>query len=232
MLDIRGFTKERRYALGQLDNKNLRQLLSIFFESYVDKDHKEKYTDPVSGRKSYFELDFSVSHNGQNLVFEYDGPPHYTDVNKIERDVRKRQFLDEKGYSFITIPYYLQFTRDVAVHYFGKKLNVFSEEKYMEMLRAIYGTEDENRILSPGWHSTKDTPANFVKLGAQRFFSEVAELPESVKCQLVHSLRLYMKRSNGKEYLIIPLNDEAFGEFMDHEPKPEHLNYFFKSDVK
>ena len=128
-------------------------------------------------------------------------------------------------------PYYLQLTEDVARHYFQSNFGVFSKEKYKRVLNEVFGVDNECDLLAPGWHTTTNTPASFVQKGLERFLLEVRELPISVKSQLVHCLTLYMKRSNGKPDLIVPVGHANFEKFMNYRVKDEHINYFYCGDV-
>ena len=241
--DIRGFTKPKKYKFGELSHETLGTLLGIFFNKSVvaqnseptnqqiSKEYRVRYFDIISGRNSHFIIDYFLIHDGRRVAFEYDGPEHYNNVNKIERDFRKNEKLIELGYEKVNVPYYLQLTEDLAKHLFKDQFGVYSEDKYFLATNEIYGTTNEDLMLAPGWHTTPETPANFVEKGIKRFLLEVDEYPKSIHCQLVHSLNLYIKRSNGKEDLIKPMDHIKFREFLELTPKVENLNRFFSSDV-
>ena len=239
--DIRGFTKPKKYKLSELTNQTLGDLLSVFFDKKIEqskpdqtnifKEFRVEYFDQTSQRKSHFIIDYFLTHKETKIAFEYDGPEHYNNVNKIERDQRKKKKLSELGYKVICIPYYLQLTQDIAKHLFFENFNVYSDSKYNAAVERIYETLDEESMLAHGWHTTSETPANFVEKGIRRLLEEVEQYPPSVRCQLVHSLNLYIKRSNGKIDLIIPTDHLGFSEFMKHKPDKSNLHRFFTSDV-
>ena len=239
--DIRGFTKPKKYKLSELSNETLGDLLSVFFDKKIEsstpdqtnivKEFKVEYFDQTSQRKSHFIIDYFLTHKETKIAFEYDGPEHYNNVNKIERDQRKKKKLLELGYKVICVPYYLQLTKDIAKHFFSEDFDVYSDGKYSSAVERIYKTLNEEAMLAHGWHTTSETPANFVEKGIRRFLEEVGQYPSSVRCQLVHSLNLYIKRSNGKMDLIIPTDHIGFSEFMKHKPNKLNLQRFFASDV-
>jgi len=249
-VDVIGFTKPSPYpkSQGMIDtfgkNKgSFPLMLGIFFEKEVKSAAQSFAPDNIvtelkiphfnkqANRKSNFFADAYLNFNGRKIVFEYDGWHHYTDVFKMDRDQRKKNALLEQGFEVITFPYYLQLTKDLAKYYFERDFGVYSEHKYRQILEKIYKTDQEKNILAPGWHTTKNTPANFIPKGIDKLLSEVSSMPLSTKSQLVHSLNLYIERSNGREDLIVPEGDEAFDRFMAHKINKEDVDYFFCSDV-
>ncbi len=234
--DINGFNKIRqsfKKGFTCLSQESLGDCLNIFYEqkfkSGKDKDAKINYHDPVSGKNSYFEPDW-LSKN-LKLIFEYDGPDHYNNVWKIERDRRKkiRLNIECKNYKIITIPFYLQITKDLAKKIFK---NYYSDQKYLKVIKKLYGANNESEILAPGWHRTHNTIANFVEHGIDRFLEEMDKYPSSLKSQVKHSLDLFIKDSNGKDNLIIPKHHEAFNEFMQFKPDKKVLNLVYLREYK
>ena len=133
------------------------------------------------------------------LIWEYEGPDHYEDVWKLKRDSERQSFFEDAGYQFLRWPYYLQLTKDVAVHFFG---DAFSEKKCQKAIETVYGVTDYNFVLAPGLHTSKNTPANYVPRGVRRFFQELGSLPSSVTAQVAESLRRYIADVDDK-YLVI-----------------------------
>ena len=164
--------------------------------------------------------------NDKKIAFEYDGPVHYDNMSKIERDVRKSIELEKQGYTLVRFPYYLQFTKDVAKHFF-EPYNVYSDKKYQRMLEEFYKIKNESDMLAPGWHETSQTPSNWVDKGFEIFLRDIETFPISIRHQLVHSLNLYKAATNGKEWLVVPLHNENFNKFLSLEVEEKYLNYFF-----
>lgn len=160
-----------------------------------------------------------------NVAYEYDGPEHYCEVGHIERDIRKNESCAAAGIILKRWPYYFQLTRDLAKHFFG---SFYTDAKYIEGIRLVYDTTDERKVLAPGLHDSKNTPANFVRRGADRFFKEIDESPASLTCQVVRSFQIYLGRLGpDRRWLLLPEHDQRFDDLMKHQPRPEHLNCLF-----
>ena len=181
---------------GEMTEANLLIVASIFWpEGEWDK-QKRFYYDPVNRRKFYKVDCYSET---MKMVWEYEGPDHYENVWKLKRDTERQSYFEAAGYRFLRWPYYLQLTRDVARHYFG---DAYSDKKYLEAIATVYGVADQNSVLSPGLHTSKNTPANFVPRGVRRFFQELSSLPDSVAAQVAESLRRYIAELDDR-YLVI-----------------------------
>lgn len=205
--------KTRKKSLGEMTENTLGKVLDIF--------HPNSFTQAKPLDR--FELDYYSE--SLKLAYEYDGPEHYCEVGHIERDQRKNQRCMEEGITLKRWPYYFQLTRDIARYYFE---NSFSERKYLAAIKEVYKTADEAEILAPGLHNSKNTPANFVHRGFERFYKEVAAAPESLRSQLIHSLNLYKnKKGPNFEWLVIPEKNEKFMSFMKFQPDERYLNYIF-----
>ena len=163
------------------------------------------------------------------IAFEYDGPDHYDKVANHERDLRKNQLCLSEGIRLVRWPYYFQLTKDIARHLFP---NHYTDIKYQQAIKIVYGASDESQILSPGLHGSKFTPANFTSLGIKRFINDLNSAPISLRSQVIHSFHLYEKMIESKYgedfiWLLYPQDNALFDEFMQHKPDPKHLNYLF-----
>ena len=229
---ITGINKEKKYLYGENSEKNLSKILEIFFDNSTIHEQYKLYYEPQYGnrKREFFKIDSLVEFDGKKLAFEYDGFHHYNTVFKIERDIRKAEQLKSSRYSLIRVPYFIQFTKDVAKTYF-EPYNVYSDDKYTAMLEQVYKVDDESQILAPGWHKTTETPANWVDKGIELFLEDIKFLPESVTHQLIHSLNVYKKATNGKEWLVHPNHHAKFNAFLSSPVDKKYLNYFFAHEV-
>jgi len=216
------------------------KILQIFFpDEEIFGLTKEKSSQkqisyiPEFGRNKigHFYSDYFLIFKNIKISYEYNGPVHYTEVGKIERDLRKNSVMKDQGINMHIIPYYLNsFTKDIAKYYFNP-YKVYSDEKYKKMLNDLFEVDHESELLAPGWHTTKQTPADFVVKGLEIFFDELKDFPPSLKCQLVHSLNLYKKAYDGKkDWLVQPIGHNEFDKFMSHKPDPKNINYFYALD--
>ena len=134
----------------------------------------------------------------------------------MKRDEERAAYFLSSGFTFLRWPYYLQLTPDVAHHFCGA---AFSEKKYLRAIKVVYGVDDPTKVLSPGFHTTKNTPANFVSGGVKRFFSELDELPDSVTAQVAETLRRYIAAVEDKGLVV---GDAAPFEALLNNRMPEH----------
>jgi hypothetical protein len=191
--------------------KNFTQMLSYFFENTFD-------TEVRFGR---FRVDFYSPE--LKLAFEYDGIQHYSVIQKIESDVRKRQFLESEGITLKRWPYYFMPTPDVCSDVFGPH---YSEERFKAMLHDMFGESDSSLMLAPGFHKTANVPANFTWLGIDRFLREITSAPESLKHQVIYSLRLREKREPHR-WLVVPEHHPDFMELYECSIDPKYLKLIF-----
>ena len=192
-------------------------LLGVVASLFLDLDFESEFTF------ERFRLDFYNPE--KRIAFEYDGPEHYCDVWHIERDLRKDALCSRNGIIINRWPYYFQLTKDIAKHFFKE---YYSEAKYTKAIELVYGCRDECRILAPGLHRSKNTPANYVKRGLNRFINEMNAGPASLRSQVVYSFDIYRKRMGSElEWLIVPSDSRDFDRLMADEPDPTHLNYYY-----
>jgi len=181
---------------GEMSEKNLLEILKIFIPAKDWTTQKRFKYDPDNKRKFYQVDAVSIL---KNIIWEYEGPDHYENVWKLKRDNERKLFFENQGFIFFRWPYFVQLTKDVAKHYFKDN---YSDRKYKKAIQLVYGSNKEEHILAPGFHTTKNTPANFVPKGTRRFLKELETLPKSLKHQVIHSIKLYIKEVDDP-YLII-----------------------------
>ncbi len=186
---------------GEMTEKNLLFLAKTFFPNDDWIGQKRFYYDP-SNKRRFYKVD--CCSETKKTVWEYEGPDHYNNVWKLKRDNERKEYFENLGYTFLRWPYYLQLTKDVATYFFDSS---FTIEKFQKAFKQIYKVESPNLILSPGFHTTKNTPANYVSDGTRRFFSELKKLPPSVERQVAETLRRYISAVDDP-YLIIGEEDE------------------------
>ena len=171
---------------GEMDERNLLKIADLFFKN-GNWETQTRFRYDKENKRRFYKVDcYSLKYK---TIWEYEGPDHYEDVWKLRRDNDRESYFLNNGYKFLRWPYYCQLTKDIAKHYFGDQYN---EKTYLEAIRHVYGVEKEKFILAPGFHTTKNTPANYVPGGTRRFLEELNSFPKTLKCQVVHSLKLYI----------------------------------------
>ena len=204
---------------GEMTEKNLLITTKIFWPNGDWGSQKRFYYDPNNKRRFYKVDCFS---DKMKIIWEYEGPDHYENVWKLRRDEEREQYFKKLGYKFLRWPYWLQLTIDVAKHFFG---NDYTTKKYLSAIKKVYKVEKPEYVLSPGLHSSKNTPANFVAKGVRRFMQELDELPKSAKAQLAEGLRRYIKSVDDK-YLVIG-EQKSFIDLLKTPITEDELKIFY-----
>ena len=152
--------------------RNFGELLGFFFDAQFE-------TEVRFGR---FKVDFYSEK--LKLAFEYDGIHHYSVIQKIESDKRKNKLLQSEGIKLVRWPYYYMPTKDTCKYIFQDH---YSEQKFLLMLKTMFGTNNESEMNSPGFHTTPNIPANFIWSGIDKFINELGVGPSSITHQFRHS---------------------------------------------
>lgn len=204
---------------GEMTEKNLFKILAIFWPDGEWLSQKRFYYEPQNKRKFY---SVDCCSTLKKIVFEYEGPAHYENVWKLKRDEEREEYFLKLGYTFLRWPYYCQLTKDVAKYFFKES---YSEKKYLTAINLVYGVNEEKYILSPGLHTSKNTPANFVSRGVKRYFDELNTFPPSLKAQVAECLRRYIKEIDD-DYLVIGEGKE-FQELLKTPISNKELDIYF-----
>ena len=212
-------TIEEIKPMGEMTEKNLLKTVSIFWPEGNWQAQVRFNYDPCNKRKYYLVDCCSVE---KKIVFEYEGPDHYENVWKLRRDEQRAEYFFQKGYSFLRWPYYCQLTKDVAKHFFKES---FNENKYTDAIKTVYRVTEEQYVLSPGIHTSKNTPANYVARGVSRFFDELNSFPRSVKAQVAETLRRYIQGVDDP-YLIVGEGD-VFQSLLKTPISKKELDVYF-----
>lgn len=202
----------------EMSEDNLLLLCQIFHPENEWGSKKWYKYDKSNGRRRY---EPDVHSDDKKIIFEYEGPAHYGNVWKIQKDNQRKKWFEKEGYTFHRWPYYCQLTRDVAKYFFK---DAFTEKKYLEALKDIYKCDEEKDILGPGFHSTQNTPANFSQAGSNRFIEELDTFPSSLKIQVVNSLKLYIKAHD--RHLVVP-DTQSYHSLLNTKCPSKYLNYYY-----
>lgn len=206
---------------GEMSEKALIEVASVLLPSFEWISQKRFYYDP-SNKRRFYKVDCVTL--DARIVFEYEGPNHYCDVWKSQRDDERLLFFESQGFTFLRWPYFCQLSRDVANHFFGD----YDEDAYLECLVRVYGVESEKHILASGFHTTENTPSNYTHLGVNRFIAELSELPIVVKSQVAESLRRYCRDTEDAN-LVVGI-DPRVRALLDFEGSAGDLTAFYTRD--
>lgn len=131
----------------------------------------------------------------EKKIIEFDGIQHYQNVDNIKRDNKKDEVYGKMGYTIIRIPFFVQPSSETLKHYFN--------------------VEDELELQYPHGFIIYDStpPTNFCSLGLDRFIDEFERFPDTVKNDIVKSLRKLIELGEEKKYVIPSQCEDIFNKF-------------------
>jgi hypothetical protein len=106
------------------------------------------------------------------LIIEFDGLPHYTNPDIIEKDIKNTDLYTSLGYKVVRIPYFIQLTNKAVKTLFDIDL---SEDLFDEQVSSL-GIKGRN------------TPAYLCPAGIKRMAQEFKRFPEQYQAN-IDSLR-------------------------------------------
>lgn len=204
---------------GEMSENTLIDVASLLRPEFGWISQKRFHYDP-SNKRRFYKVDCVALE--AKVVIEYEGPNHYCDVWKSQRDDKRLLFFKSQGFTFLRWPYFCQLTRDVATYFFGD----YKEDAYLECIASVYGVKSDNNILACGFHTTENTPSNYTYLGVNRFITELSELPIVVKTQVAESLRRYCR--DAKDLDLVIGKDPRIHKLLEFEGLHKDLQAFYK----
>lgn len=125
------------------------------------------------------------------LIIEFDGLPHYTNPDIIEKDIKNTELYISFGYKVVRIPYFIQLT--------NKAVNTLFNINIEEMLF------DEN-IPSLGVNG-RNTPAYLCIAGIKRMANDFIKFPEQYEINMKNLRKQNDPFKCGADYLEIEYNN-------------------------
>lgn len=102
------------------------------------------------------------------IIIEFDGLPHYTNPDIIEKDIKNTDLYTSLGYKVVRIPYFIQLTNKAVKTLFGVEVSV---DLFDEQISSL-GIKGRN------------TPAYLCPAGIKRMAEEFKKFPEQYKTNL------------------------------------------------
>lgn len=102
------------------------------------------------------------------LIIEFDGLPHYTNPDIIEKDIINNELYTSFGYKVVRIPYFIQLTSKAVKTLFDIEV---SEDLFDEQVSSL-GIKGRN------------TPAYLCPAGIKRMAEEFKKFPEQYKTNI------------------------------------------------
>jgi very-short-patch-repair endonuclease len=124
------------------------------------------------------------------LVIEIDGDNtirrgHYSTAEEVLNDQEKDECYQRMGYRVVRIPMYVQLDQKMVKQYFG-----IDYEKDLYPTCHMHGFAHPLILL----------PADFCELGVERFEKEMAQLPDSVRKEIIGTLKGRIRQFREKGY--------------------------------
>lgn len=111
------------------------------------------------------------------LIVEFDGLSHYQDPEVVRNDIVKDNILNALGFKVVRIPYWIQLSNEVILHYFDVEV----DEPMCELPYSFYDPDTETTSL-------RICPGSMCRPGQRRFIDEVNSLPVNTQIQVIEDL--------------------------------------------
>lgn len=101
-----------------IERTGLEIYLKIIFPEINDWVHDQTVPNLTNnGKKSKIRPDYRSE--TLKMVIEFDGLPHYQNVEIIIKDEEKNKIYEANGYKVVRIPYFIQLTNEIVYQLFG-----------------------------------------------------------------------------------------------------------------
>jgi hypothetical protein len=148
-----------------LHRTGLEEYLKVIFPTNSDWVH-DKALGEVNGTIFRSRPDYQSEQ--LKIIVEFDGLPHYTKPDIIEKDYRLTEVYTQLGYKVVRIPYFIQLTNKAAKTLFG-----------VEVKEPLF----DEAIPSLGICGL-NTPAYLCPAGLKRMATEFKKFPEQYRTNI------------------------------------------------
>lgn len=166
-----GYLRETKKDCNESWQTSLDEYLEIIFPETTDWVHDKTVpglTD-LNGKKTSIRPDYRSE--SLKLIVEFDGLPHYTRPDTIQKDSINQMIYEAAGYKVVRIPYFIQLTNQVVQQLFGVEV----KEPLFDETKPSIGLK---------WQGT--TPAFLCLSGALRMAREYAKFPQQFEVNIKH----------------------------------------------
>jgi hypothetical protein len=166
------------YATG-LHRTGLDEYLKVIFPEITDWVHDKSCKD----WKRKLRPDYRSEE--LNLIIEFDGLPHYNNIETIINDKESTLYYTSLGYRVVRIPYFIQLTNKAVKTLFNRNI---PELLFNESIPSLS-------------LAGKCSPANLCPAGIKRMVEEFSKFPEQLKVNMDYLKSLNDPIRSGVEYL-------------------------------
>ena len=143
----------------------LDEYLKVIFPNTTDWIHDKSFGEH-NGQKYKIRPDYKS--DSLKLIVEFDGLPHYTNPDSIEKDIKNQKIYEKNGYKVVRIPYFIQLSNDVV----EKLFNVKIKEPLFDAKIPSLGIKGRN------------SPAYLCPAGIRKMAKEFLNYPEQYQVNL------------------------------------------------
>lgn len=158
---------------------------------------KQKINGISLGRKAW---DHYLKIDNQNVLVEFDGSQHYTEMQNYIKDAKYTEAIQRLGYKVVRIPYYIQLDSHLINYYFGTQLrNISISHTFLQGFR-VNGQEKIPEFENTVAKNFRNTllyksvlPTDFCSFGLARFQHEMIDLSKFGFKQVVNEIKGSLK---------------------------------------
>lgn len=165
-----------------LPRTGLEEYLKVIFPQTNDWIH-DKTIGEVNGQNYRKRPDYRSE--SLQMIIEFDGLPHYTNPDIIEKDIENTKLYRSFGYKVVRIPYFIQLTNRAVKTMFDVEV---SEELFDENFSSLSAVG-------------RNSPAYLCPAGVKRMADEFRNFPEQYKININFLKQQNAPFKSGVEFL-------------------------------
>lgn len=183
---------------------------------YIDQEYriKRKVNGHSLGRKAW---DHYIKFNSRDILIEFDGSQHYTEMKNYLKDREYTQAAESLGFKVVRIPYFIQLNSKLIAYYIGAPLTKISiDHTFLQGFRVngkdvipeFNDTNAQEFRNTLGYQSV--LPNDFCVFGLKRFQDEMISLSNNGLDSIVQEIKQsILLRANDydwpEEYALPPI---------------------------
>lgn len=90
--------------IKKISEKTLGDVIVVLFPHHSSLTPQKRF----KGNNQIFVVDYFLEIDDDKIVFEFDGPTHFTNSKTQQRDIHLETFCQTNNYTLVRIPYFIQ----------------------------------------------------------------------------------------------------------------------------